>query len=99
MTSTTWLLRDGAVLANAEIAGTYAERMRGLLGRAAYEGGLVLPHTRSVHTMGMRFAIDVAFLDLRLGREQGLELLPRLLRLAPGQIGRASCRERVYGLV
>jgi len=27
---------------------------------------------------------DVAFLDLRLGREEGLELLPVLLRLAPG---------------
>src|SRR5262249_54938241 len=27
---------------------------------------------------------DVAFLDLRLGREQGLDLLPTLLRLAPG---------------
>src|SRR5207244_9951297 len=27
---------------------------------------------------------DVAFLDLRLGREQGLEVLPALLRLAPG---------------
>jgi NtrC-family two-component system response regulator AlgB len=28
--------------------------------------------------------LDVAFLDLRLGREQGLDLLPELLRLAPG---------------
>jgi len=27
---------------------------------------------------------DLAFLDLRLGREQGLDVLPRLLRLAPG---------------
>src|SRR5438034_850090 len=27
---------------------------------------------------------DVAFLDLRLGREQGLDLLPALVRLAPG---------------
>jgi NtrC-family two-component system response regulator AlgB len=27
---------------------------------------------------------DVAFLDLRLGREKGLDLLPTLLRLAPG---------------
>lgn len=27
---------------------------------------------------------DLAFLDLRLGREQGLDLLPELLRLAPG---------------
>jgi uncharacterized membrane protein (UPF0127 family) len=66
VTSTTWLLRDGAVLANAEIAGAYAERLRGLLGRSGYEGALVLPHTRSVHTMGMRFAIDVAFLDRQL---------------------------------
>src|ERR1022692_3199724 len=27
---------------------------------------------------------ELAFLDLRLGREQGLDLLPELLRLAPG---------------
>src|SRR4051794_39796845 len=27
---------------------------------------------------------DLAFLDLRLAREQGLDLLPELLRLAPG---------------
>jgi two-component system, NtrC family, response regulator AlgB len=27
---------------------------------------------------------DAAFLDLRLGREQGIDLLPELLRLAPG---------------
>src|ERR671930_2091615 len=27
---------------------------------------------------------DVAFLDLRLAREQGLDVLPALLRLAPG---------------
>ena len=66
MTSTTWLLRDGAVLANAEVASTYNERLRGLLGRSGYEGAFVLPHTRSVHSMGMRFAIDVAFLDRQL---------------------------------
>jgi len=66
VTSTTWLLRDGTVLANAEIAGTYVERLRGLLGRPGYEGAFILPHTRSVHTLGMRFAIDVAFLDRQL---------------------------------
>ena len=27
---------------------------------------------------------DVAFLDLRLGQEQGMDVLPGLLRLAPG---------------
>jgi uncharacterized protein len=66
VTTTTWLLRDGAVLANVEIAGTYAERLHGLLGRSGYEGAFILPHTRSVHSLGMRFAIDVAFLDRQL---------------------------------
>lgn len=66
MTSTTWLLRDGAVLANAEIASTYHERLRGLLGRPGYEGAFLLPRTRSVHSLGMHFAIDVAFLDRQM---------------------------------
>jgi NtrC-family two-component system response regulator AlgB len=38
---------------------------------------------RAQETLGHRL-FDVAFLDLRLGREQGLDLLPVLLRLAPG---------------
>jgi hypothetical protein len=66
VTSTTWLLRDGAVLANADVAGTYSERLRGLLGYPGYEGAFILPRTRSVHSLGMRFAIDVAFLDRQL---------------------------------
>ena len=60
---TVWLLRDGNVLAAAEVAQSYSARVRGLLGRSTYEGALVLERTRSVHTFGMRFAIDVAFLD------------------------------------
>jgi len=76
VTSTTWLLRDGTVLANAEIAGTYAERLRGLLGRPGYEGAFILPHTRSVHTLGMRFAIDVAFLDRQLCVVDTVSLAP-----------------------
>lgn len=63
MTATTWLLRDGVVLANAEVASTYAERLRGLMGRPGFEGAFVLPRTRSVHSVGMRFPLDVAFLD------------------------------------
>jgi uncharacterized protein len=59
----TWLLRDGDVLAGAEVADGFTARSRGLLGRKAYEGALVLPRTRAVHTVGMRFPIDVAFCD------------------------------------
>jgi uncharacterized membrane protein (UPF0127 family) len=58
-----WLLRDGDVLASAQIAHTLADKTRGLLGRDGYEGAMLLPRTRSVHSAGMRFALDVAFLD------------------------------------
>ncbi|MGH9091215.1 MAG: DUF192 domain-containing protein [Acidimicrobiales bacterium] len=58
-----WLLRDGTVLAAAEVCEGLVDRTRGLLGRAAYDGAMLLPHTRSVHTVGMRFPMDVAVLD------------------------------------
>jgi uncharacterized membrane protein (UPF0127 family) len=59
----TWLLREGDVLAAVEVAETFAQRSRGLLGRSSYEGAMLLPRTRSVHTFGMKFAIDVAVCD------------------------------------
>ncbi len=40
-------------------------RMRGLIGRTSFElgEGLLLVGTQGIHTIGMRFAIDVLFLD------------------------------------
>jgi uncharacterized protein len=61
-----WLLRGGDVLATAEVAETFGQRAKGLLGKTGYEGALVLHRTRSVHTFGMRFAIDVALCDSEL---------------------------------
>jgi uncharacterized membrane protein (UPF0127 family) len=55
-----WLVHGSTVLASAQIARTRAERRRGLLGRTAFEGVMVLP-VRSVHTLGMRCTIDVVF--------------------------------------
>jgi hypothetical protein len=66
MTSPKWLLREGSVLATTEVADSYARRMRGLSGRSGFEGALLLPRTRAVHSLGMRFPIDVAFLDRNL---------------------------------
>jgi uncharacterized membrane protein (UPF0127 family) len=58
-----WLVCDGHVLASAEVAATGAERRRGLLGRDGLDGALVLERCRWVHTLGMRFALDVAYVD------------------------------------
>ncbi len=58
-----WLVREGDVLAAAEVAATRRERRRGLRGRDHFEGALVLRPCRSVHTAGVRFSIDVAFVD------------------------------------
>jgi len=58
-----WLLRDTTVLASVEVAETFRARLRGLLGRRGLDGALLLRPARSVHTIGMRFAIDVAFCD------------------------------------
>ncbi len=61
-----WLLRDGEVLASLEVAESRRDRRRGLLGRDGIEGAILLRPARSVHTMGMRFPIDVAFCDADL---------------------------------
>ena len=58
-----WLLRDGEVLASVEVAKSRRARSRGLLGRDGVDGALLLRPCRSVHTVGMRFPIDVAFCD------------------------------------
>lgn len=52
---------------DVSITETARERMRGLLGRSALGSGeaLLLDRCGSVHTFGMRFAIDVVFLDRR----------------------------------
>jgi uncharacterized membrane protein (UPF0127 family) len=54
---------DARVLASAEVADSRASRRKGLLGRNHLDGAIVLSPCRWVHTMGMQFPIDVAFLD------------------------------------
>jgi uncharacterized membrane protein (UPF0127 family) len=63
MMTTAWLVCDGRVLASAEVATTRADRRHGLLGREGLSGALLLERTRWVHTLGMRFPLDVAYLD------------------------------------
>jgi uncharacterized membrane protein (UPF0127 family) len=58
-----WLVSDARVLASAEVADTRRARRRGLLGRDGLDGALVIERCRWIHTIGMRFPIDVAYLD------------------------------------
>ena len=58
-----WLVSEGRVLASCETVTQHREKSRGLLGRDGIEGALVLRNCRWVHTLGMRFALDVAYLD------------------------------------
>lgn len=48
---------------NMKIACTHRSRLRGLIGRSAFDGVLLLVPCRDVHTFGMKRDIDIAFLD------------------------------------
>ncbi len=61
-----WLLREDEVLATLEVADDLRSRLKGLLGRDGCEGALLLRPARSVHTIGLRFPIDVAHCDADL---------------------------------
>jgi len=58
-----WLVTEGRVLASCESPTDRRSRGRGLLGRDGIEGAMVLKRCRWVHTLGMSFALDVAYLD------------------------------------
>ena len=75
-----WLLCDGRVLASVEVARTGRERRMGLLGRDGIEGALLLERCRWVHTVRMRFALDVAYLD-----HAGVVM--KTVRMAPHRVG------------
>ena len=75
------------MLASLEIASTREERRRGLLGRDGIDGALLIEGTRSVHTLGMRFPLDVAHLDA-----DGLVL--RTCTMPRQRIGRPVLRAR-----
>src|SRR5947207_15858950 len=90
--------RTGRAVANVvELAVTRADRRRGLLGRNALDlsAALILAPCAAIHTVFMRFPIDVVFVD----RNGAIRTIVRNLQpwriAASPQIGRASCRERV----
>jgi uncharacterized membrane protein (UPF0127 family) len=104
--------QTGAVIATSvEVARTSATRRRGLLGRKGLPPGsaIVITRCNAIHTIGMQFAIDVAFVDAdgcvrkivyRL-RPRRIAIAPRawaVIELAAGQLhpDRLHVGDRVY---
>jgi uncharacterized membrane protein (UPF0127 family) len=58
-----WIVSDGRVLASVEVARDRRAKGKGLIGRDGYEGAFVIERCRWIHTIGLRFPLDVAFLD------------------------------------
>ncbi|MGW0817556.1 DUF192 domain-containing protein [Streptomyces viridiviolaceus] len=70
-----------------EIAASYRARTKGLLGRDAVDGAILLSPANSVHTIRMRMPIDVAYLDRRL-------TVIAVRTMPPGRLGLPRLRSR-----
>ena len=68
----TLVVEAGGLELSAWVAESFAQRLLGLAGLPAIPArrGLLIPGCASVHTWGMRFAIDIAFLAWPPGRGQ-----------------------------
>ena len=77
-----WLLRDGEVVCALEMAESPAER-NARRARRGCGGALYLPGARSVHTVGAKFPLDVAFLSLDLTVVRVVRLTPWRIALGP----------------
>ena len=82
-----WLVHDDKVLATLEVADSARGRARGLLGRDGFEGAILLAPARSIHTVRMRFAIDVAYLD-------GDDRVLRIVTMQPNRLGMPVMKAR-----
>ena len=58
-----WLVSQGRVLASAALATSRTDRRRGLLGLNTVDEPLLLDPCSWVHTIGMKTAIDVAYVS------------------------------------
>ncbi len=69
--------RNCILVTHGLVADTWWTRLKGLLGHASLEPGegLLLRGEQAIHTIGMRFPIDVLFLD---SAQRVVHLIPRM---------------------
>lgn len=72
------------IVENLEVAETMFARMKGLLGRTALAkgGALLIQPCKGIHTFGMRFPIDVIYLD------KGNRVMATVQHMKPNRISR-----------
>lgn len=92
------LWRGEQPLCEVEVARSWRARSRGLLGRDGIAGAMLIDPASSVHSFGMRFDLDVAFLDrdlvvlrvLRVPRNRLTRPTPRAHSVLEAQAGAFS---------
>ena len=74
--------RDLPLASRAVKATSFVARLKGLLGRSGLPEGeaLIFERCRSIHTIGMRFPIDVVFVD------RGWNVVALHCNLGPGRL-------------
>ncbi len=58
-----WLVSAGRVLASADVALTPKARRQGVIGRQHLDGAIVIPNCKWIHSLGVKIALDVAYLN------------------------------------
>ena len=87
-----WLVRDGDVLATVHEATSVPDRLRGLWHRPPPEGALVLRPPFVLHTVGLPYAVDVAFCG---SAADGRMAVTEVVRLPPFRIARPRLGAKV----
>ena len=82
-----WLVAEDQVLATLEVADTWKTRLKGVLGHTHVEGAVLIKPAFSVHTIGVKFELDVAYCD------QDLRVLD-VGTMAPNRVGMPRIRSR-----
>ena len=82
-----WLVAQDHVLATLEIADTWQTRLRGVLGRESIDGALLIRPAFSVHTIGVKVELDVAYCD-------GDLRVIDIVTMRPNRVGKPRMRSR-----
>jgi hypothetical protein len=87
-----WLVRDGDVLAAVDEATSLPDRVRGLWHRPPPVGALLLRPPFLLHTVGLPYAVDVAFCD---DGAEGHMAVTATVRLPPFRVARPRLRTKM----